>query len=214
MGRLTTHVLDTARGCPAAGMAFALHLLGPDGSRRELCRGVTNHDGRADAPCYRVKPWPPAATSWSLTWRPTLPPPACPGRPALPGQRPPALRHCRHRRPLPRAAPRIAVELLDLPGQLMDAYLIEWGSLLLRWLHLIVGIAWIGSSFYFVWLDNSLKPPWTRPSRPRAWAASCGRCTAAASTTRRNTWSPRPTCRTSCTGSNGRAIPPGCRASP
>jgi len=38
-------------------------------------------------------------------------------------------------------------------------YLIEVGSLLLRWLHLIVGIAWIGSSFYFVWLDNSLKPP-------------------------------------------------------
>lgn len=42
----------------------------------------------------------------------------------------------------------------------MDAhYLIDVGSLLLRWLHLIVGIAWIGSSFYFVWLDNSLKPP-------------------------------------------------------
>lgn len=38
-------------------------------------------------------------------------------------------------------------------------YLIDVGSLLLRWLHLIVGIAWIGSSFYFVWLDNSLKPP-------------------------------------------------------
>ena len=50
MGRLTTHVLDTARGCPAAGMAFALHLLGPDGSCRVLCRGVTNHDGRADTP--------------------------------------------------------------------------------------------------------------------------------------------------------------------
>jgi len=42
----------------------------------------------------------------------------------------------------------------------MDAaYLIEVGSLLLRWLHLIVGIAWIGASFYFVWLDNSLKAP-------------------------------------------------------
>jgi len=42
----------------------------------------------------------------------------------------------------------------------MDAaYLIEVGSLLLRWLHLIVGIAWIGASFYFVWLDNSLKVP-------------------------------------------------------
>ncbi|MBI3525899.1 MAG: urate hydroxylase PuuD [Betaproteobacteria bacterium] len=41
----------------------------------------------------------------------------------------------------------------------MEAYLIEWASLLLRWLHLIVGIAWIGASFYFVWLDNSLRPP-------------------------------------------------------
>jgi len=42
----------------------------------------------------------------------------------------------------------------------MDAaYLIEVGSLLLRWLHVIVGIAWIGASFYFVWLDNSLKAP-------------------------------------------------------
>lgn len=41
----------------------------------------------------------------------------------------------------------------------MEAYLIEWASMLLRWLHLIVGIAWIGSSFYFVWLDNSLRPP-------------------------------------------------------
>lgn len=40
-----------------------------------------------------------------------------------------------------------------------SAYLIEVGALLLRWLHLIVGIAWIGSSFYFVWLDNSLRPP-------------------------------------------------------
>lgn len=38
-------------------------------------------------------------------------------------------------------------------------YLIDVSSLLLRWLHLIVGIAWIGSSFYFVWLDNSLQPP-------------------------------------------------------
>ena len=41
----------------------------------------------------------------------------------------------------------------------MEAYLIEWASLLLRWLHLIVGIAWIGSSFYFIWLDNSLQAP-------------------------------------------------------
>lgn len=32
-------------------------------------------------------------------------------------------------------------------------------SLLLRWLHIIAGIAWIGSSFYFIWLDNSLEAP-------------------------------------------------------
>ena len=41
----------------------------------------------------------------------------------------------------------------------MDAYLLDWANLLLRWLHLITGIAWIGSSFYFVFLDNSLTPP-------------------------------------------------------
>ncbi len=34
----------------------------------------------------------------------------------------------------------------------------EWGSLLLRWLHVIAGIAWIGSSFYFMHLDAALKP--------------------------------------------------------
>ena len=39
----------------------------------------------------------------------------------------------------------------------MDVILIEWLSLLLRWAHLIVGIAWIGSSFYFIWLDLSLR---------------------------------------------------------
>lgn len=41
----------------------------------------------------------------------------------------------------------------------MDAHLMEFLSLLLRWLHVIAGIAWIGSSFYFVWLDNSLGAP-------------------------------------------------------
>jgi uncharacterized membrane protein len=41
---------------------------------------------------------------------------------------------------------------------MLDAYLLEWGSLLLRWLHVIAGIAWIGSSFFFMHLDASLKP--------------------------------------------------------
>jgi uncharacterized membrane protein len=37
--------------------------------------------------------------------------------------------------------------------------LATWLNLALRWLHVIAGIAWIGASFYFVWLDNSLTPP-------------------------------------------------------
>jgi uncharacterized membrane protein len=39
------------------------------------------------------------------------------------------------------------------------SYALDWVNLLLRWTHVIVAIAWIGSSFYFVWLDNSLTPP-------------------------------------------------------
>jgi uncharacterized membrane protein len=41
----------------------------------------------------------------------------------------------------------------------METYFLDWGNLLLRWLHVIVAIAWIGSSFYFVFLDSSLTPP-------------------------------------------------------
>jgi uncharacterized membrane protein len=41
----------------------------------------------------------------------------------------------------------------------MDVYLLDWANLLLRWLHVVVAIAWVGSSFYFVLLDNSLTPP-------------------------------------------------------
>jgi len=41
----------------------------------------------------------------------------------------------------------------------MDAYWLDWANLLLRWAHVITGIAWIGASFYFVGLDNGLTPP-------------------------------------------------------
>jgi uncharacterized membrane protein len=41
----------------------------------------------------------------------------------------------------------------------MDAHWIEFAGMLVRWLHVIAGIAWIGSSFYFIWLDRSLEPP-------------------------------------------------------
>ena len=39
------------------------------------------------------------------------------------------------------------------------AYLFDWLNLLLRWAHVITAVAWIGASFYFVMLDNSLSPP-------------------------------------------------------
>jgi len=48
-GYLTTHVLDTARGCPAAGLAITLHRLDGD-AHTELARMVTNADGRTDSP--------------------------------------------------------------------------------------------------------------------------------------------------------------------
>ncbi|MFZ5528110.1 MAG: urate hydroxylase PuuD [Pseudomonadota bacterium] len=38
-------------------------------------------------------------------------------------------------------------------------YALDWANLLLKWVHVIVAVAWIGSSFYFVMLDNSLVPP-------------------------------------------------------
>lgn len=41
----------------------------------------------------------------------------------------------------------------------MESYLLTWAELLLRWVHVITAIAWIGSSFYFVFLDSSLTPP-------------------------------------------------------
>lgn len=41
----------------------------------------------------------------------------------------------------------------------MEAYLLDWLNLLVRWLHMITGIAWIGSSLYFIWLDNHLEAP-------------------------------------------------------
>ena len=41
----------------------------------------------------------------------------------------------------------------------MDPYLNEWLNLVIRFAHLITGIAWVGASFYFVWLDNHLQKP-------------------------------------------------------
>ena len=61
----------------------------------------------------------------------------------------------------------------------MDAYLLDWASLLLRWAHVITGIAWIGASIHFVGLDNSLTPPKDEADRAKGiggelWAVHGG----------------------------------------
>ena len=48
-GYLTTHVLDTARGCPAAGLAIWLYRISGQ-SHRKISEAVTNADGRTDTP--------------------------------------------------------------------------------------------------------------------------------------------------------------------
>ncbi len=61
----------------------------------------------------------------------------------------------------------------------MEAYLLDWANLLVRWLHVIAGIAWIGASFYFVMLDNSLTSPAKQSDREKGvsgelWAVHGG----------------------------------------
>ncbi|MGE0030966.1 MAG: urate hydroxylase PuuD [Steroidobacteraceae bacterium] len=48
----------------------------------------------------------------------------------------------------------------------IEAYVLDWLNLVLRWAHVITGIAWIGSSFYFMWLDARLNVPPRNPEGP------------------------------------------------
>ena len=50
----------------------------------------------------------------------------------------------------------------------------EWLNLAIRWLHLTAGIAWIGSSFYFIWLDNHLTPPKEGEASGEVWSVHGG----------------------------------------
>lgn len=59
MGKLTTHVLDTAHGRPGAGVQLALYAIGDGGARTLIKRDTTNGDGRCNAPLLEgteVKP--------------------------------------------------------------------------------------------------------------------------------------------------------------
>jgi uncharacterized membrane protein len=57
---------------------------------------------------------------------------------------------------------------------MMGVDLFEWLNLAIRWLHLTAGIAWIGSSFYFVWLDNHLTKPETGDASGELWSVHGG----------------------------------------
>ena len=56
----------------------------------------------------------------------------------------------------------------------MEAYVLEWLNLALRWAHVIVGIAWIGASLYFIWLDNHLEPSGDPRIAGELWAIHGG----------------------------------------
>jgi len=61
----------------------------------------------------------------------------------------------------------------------MEAYLLDWINLLVRWLHFVAGVAWIGASFYFVMLDSSLARPARKQDEARGvsgelWAVHGG----------------------------------------
>ena len=75
----------------------------------------------------------------------------------------------------------------------MEPIVWEWINLMVRWLHVVTAIAWIGSSFYFIHLDASLR---RREGCPPGRRAKPGRSTAAASTTWSSSRWRRPSCRT------------------
>ena len=121
MGKLTTHVLDTAQGRPAADVAVALYRN--LGERYALLKTTqTNADGRCEAPLLEGAAF--SAGRYRLVFgagayfaRQGL----RAARAALRRRRGDRLRRRRRQRPLPRAAAGHALELLDLPRQLSAA---------------------------------------------------------------------------------------------
>lgn len=57
-GKLSTHLLDTARGRPAAGVPVQLMALSAEGSAQLVAEAVTNHEGGTDAPLIEARPIP------------------------------------------------------------------------------------------------------------------------------------------------------------
>ena len=84
-----------------------------------------------------------------------------PARPRRSRRRRSPRRWCRRARPCrsSRSAPAIVGAVHVVFATIDSDYVREWADLLVRWLHVIAAIAWIGASFYFILLDNHLEPP-------------------------------------------------------
>lgn len=65
MGFLSTHILDTAQGCPAAGISIELYAL--DGQRRLVKSLISNHDGRTDEQLLNSEAF--AMGTWELVFK-------------------------------------------------------------------------------------------------------------------------------------------------
>jgi 5-hydroxyisourate hydrolase len=66
MGRLSTHVLDTARGIPAQGVLIELHAV-EGAARRQICTAITGADGRTEEPLLNADRFAPG--TYELTYR-------------------------------------------------------------------------------------------------------------------------------------------------
>ena len=101
---------------------------------------------------------------------------------------------------------------------MIEVHLQEWLELSLRWAHLTVGIAWIGASFYFNWLENRLIRQHTELQKLSGTygtlplKGTSGQYMAVGFTTFKNTRLPRMSCQLSSIGSSGRLISRGLRA--
>ena len=216
MGRLTTHVLDTAHGVPAAGVRITLYrdsmALRADSRRRHQRR--RSRDGPLlEGDAFRRRPLPARV----------------PGRRLLPraGRRPAGsavrrrgrgrLRHRGRACALPRPA------ALSRPGPTRPTAAAEprtWKPTSATGSQLLDPLGAPDRRHRLdrrvVLLHLARQQPAAAPRRRRtptpASAARCGRCTAAASTTRRSSRSRRPSCPRRCTGSSGRPTRRGSRA--
>ena len=124
-GRLSTHVLDTHTGRPAAGIAVELVELSELGQSRVVTRAITNADGRTDQPLIGGRPVPIGRYELHFQRRTIF----CRTQgaavgPAVPRPDPPALFGQRARRPSARAAAGDALELRDLSGELRASLLV------------------------------------------------------------------------------------------